>query len=152
MARPAKSVKVKSGDISTADAEVRAGIEDKLRGEAQPPEPPPHLSDAQRELFEFIVGGLVNAEILGRLDVFVLESTVVAIDRLREINRMIDADLSLLANNGLQSARAKYQRDLWRGCSELCLSPQARAKIGGLAAQKAKEAKDPLVAAMMDDD
>ena len=48
--------------------------------------------------------------------------------------------------------RQKYQSDLWRGCNELCLSPQARAKIGSLAAQKQKKEKDPLLAALSDDD
>ncbi|UQT47483.1 hypothetical protein M5E87_21265 [Flavonifractor plautii] len=87
--------------------------------------------------------GLAAGEILGRMDVFALESTAVAVDRLRTINGMIDEDPDLLLNSALQSSRAKYQSDLWRGCSELCLSPQARAKLGGLAAQKAKESRDP---------
>ena len=86
------------------------------------------------------------------MDVFALESTAVAVDRLRTINGMIDEDPDLLLNSALQSSRAKYQSDLWRGCSELCLSPQARAKLGGLAAQKAKESRDPLVEALGADD
>ena len=96
--------------------------------------------------------GLAESEILGRLDVFVLESTAVAIDRLRAINNMIDANPQLIINTALQNSRAKYQSDLWRGCNELCLSPQARAKIGNLAAQKQKEKKDPLMAALSEDD
>ena len=91
-------------------------------------------------------------EILGKLDVFVLESTAVAVDRLRIINGMIDENPDLLLSTALQNNRAKYQSDLWRGCSELCLSPQARAKLGGLAAQKAKESKDPLLEALRPDD
>ena len=65
---------------------------------------------------------------------------------------MIDADHELIANATVQNSRAKYQSDLWRGCNELCLSPQARAKLGGMAAQKQKESKDPLLAALSDDD
>ena len=106
----------------------------------------------QAEIFRFIVDGLAAGEILGRMDVFALESTAVAVDRLRTINGMIDEDPDLLLNSALQSSRAKYQSDLWRGCSELCLSPQARAKLGGLAAQKAKESRDPLVEALGADD
>ena len=116
------------------------------------PEPPEGLTVEQREIFQFIVDGLTAGEILGRLDVFVLESTAVAIDRLRSINRMIDEDPRLLLSTALQNSRAKYQSDLWRGCNELCLSPQARAKLGGLAAQKAREKKDPLLEALQDDD
>ena len=142
--RPAKSVKVKTGAIASNDAAVRTSVEDKLRGEAVKPEPPAGLTAGQAEIFRFIV--------LGRMDVFALESTAVAVDRLRTINGMIDEDPGLLLNSALQSSRAKYQSDLWRGCSELCLSPQARAKLGGLAAQKAKESRDPLVEALGADD
>lgn len=152
MARPSKSVRVKTGAIAGDDATIRQDVEDKLRGESAPPEPPENLTAEQREIFQFIVNGLVASDILGRLDVFVLESTAVAIDRLRYINSLIDVNPDMVMHTGLQGARSKYQSDLWRGCNELCLSPQARAKIGSLAAQKQKEKKDPLLAALSDDD
>lgn len=152
MGRPSKSVRVKTGAIAGDDAAIRQDVEDKLRGENVPPEPPVDLTDGQREIFQFIVNGLVASDILGQLDVFVLESTAIAIDRLRYINGLIDADPGFVMHTSLQNARAKYQSDLWRGCNELCLSPQARAKIGSLAAQKQKEKKDPLLAALSDDD
>lgn len=152
MARPSKSVRVKTGAIASDEASLRQDVEDKLRGESATPEPPAGLTDGQREIFQFIVDGLVASDILGRLDVFVLESTAIAIDRLRFINGMIDSEPTMVAHTGLQNARAKYQSDLWRGCNELCLSPQARAKIGSLAAQKQKKEKDPLLAVLSDDD
>ena len=152
MGRPAKSVKVKTGAIASDEAAVRSSVEDKLRGEAVKPEPPDGLTPGQKKIFQFIVDGLAAGEILGKLDVFVLESTAVAVDRLRIINGMIDENPDLLLSTALQNNRAKYQSDLWRGCSELCLSPQARAKLGGLAAQKAKESKDPLLEALRSDD
>ena len=152
MARPAKSVRVKSGAIVKEEAAARLDMEDKLRGAAEKPSPPENMPEDQREVFQFIVDALVESDILGKLDVFVLESTAVAVARLRRINRMVDQDDSLLSDTALQGVRAKYQSDLWRGCSELCLSPQARAKIGNLAAQAAKASKDPLLAAIEDDD
>lgn len=152
MGRPAKSVKVKTGAIASDDESIREDVEDKLRGEAVRPEPPEGLTDSQRKIFQFIVDGLSSGDILGKLDVFVLESTAIAIDRLRFINEMIDEKPELVLSTALQNTRAKYQADLWRGCNELCLSPQARAKLGNLAAQKAKEKKDPLLEALKDDD
>lgn len=152
MGRPAKSVRVKTGVIPNAEAQARRMVEDQVRGAALKPEPPDGLADDQRELFRFIVDELADSGILGKLDVFVLESTAVAVARLRRINGMIDGDDTLLYDTALQGARAKYQSDLWRGCNELCLSPQARAKIGSLAAQAAKEQKDPLAAVLQDDD
>ena len=81
-----------------------------------------------------------------------LESTAVAISRVRQINAMINGNDKLLMEASLQSTRAKYQADMWRGCSELCLSPQARAKIGSLAAQSIKQKEDPLMKAVNADD
>mgnify|MGYP000175509580 CR=1 FL=1 len=50
MARPAKSVKVKSGAIAGDDAAIRQDVENKLRGENTPPAPPACLTDEQREI------------------------------------------------------------------------------------------------------
>ena len=151
MGRPAKSVTVSSGKIGEGEKVARQWVEDQLKG-AGKPEAPSGLTEQQREIFGFIVDGLVESEILGKMDVFVLESTAIAVDRLRAINNMIDTNPQLIINTALQNSRAKYQSDLWRGCNELCLSPQARAKIGGLAAQKQKESKDPLLEVLRDDD
>lgn len=151
MGRPAKSVSVKSGAIAAEDAENRKKTEEAIRGEAIPPDPPEYLTDDQREIFLFICEQLKESGILGKLDVYVLESTAVAIDRIHTINALVDNEPDLLANTALQNSRAKYQSDLWRGCNELCLSPQARAKLGGLAAQQAKKEKDPLLEALNDD-
>lgn len=57
-----------------------------------------------------------------------------------------------LFDSALMGARSRYQSDMWKGCSELCLSPQARAKIGSLAAQAVKQKEDPLLKLLMDDD
>ena len=137
MGRPAKSVTVSSGKIGEGEKVARQWVEDQLKG-AGKPEAPSGLTEQQREIFGFIVDGL--------------ESTAIAVDRLRAINNMIDTNPQLIINTALQNSRAKYQSDLWRGCNELCLSPQARAKIGGLAAQKQKESKDPLLEVLRDDD
>lgn len=152
MARPAKSVKVKSGAISSDEETMRNKIEERLRGEPAEPEPPEHLSDDQKAIFRHIVSELRSSEILNSLDVYVLEFTAVAISRIRQINDMVNDNPRLLADGALQSTRAKHQADMWRGASELCMSPQARAKIGSLAAQTMKQKEDPLLKALMSDD
>lgn len=152
MARPAKSVKIKSGAIAGNEEAIRSEVEDKLRGPAVELIPPSHLSSEQKEIFRYIVDQLRDSDILGRLDVYVLESTSIAIARIRQINGMINDDPALLSDSSLQSTRAKYQTDMWRGANELCLSPQARAKIGSLAAQAAKAKEDPLLKVLSGDD
>lgn len=152
MARPAKSVKVKTGDIAAGEEALRIETEEKLRGKTVELLPPEHLADDQQEIFRYIVEQLRDSDILGRLDVYVLESTAIAIARIRQINRMINDGPALLSDSSLQSTRAKYQTDMWRGANELCLSPQARAKIGSLAAQAAKAKEDPLLKVLENDD
>lgn len=152
MGRPAKSVNVKSGAISKAESTVRAQAESKIRGAAERPNPPKELTKAQAEIFNFVTEELVDSEILGRLDVFVVSSFSIAVSRLQQIEAMVNERPELLFDTAIMGARSKYQNDLWRGCNELCLSPQARAKIGNMAAQAAKAKEDPLLAALRDDD
>mgnify|MGYP002570080309 CR=1 FL=1 len=152
MARPAKSVNVKTGAISSEEENIRKGIESKLRGTSDLPLPPDCLTHEQKVVFQHIVDELRESDILGKLDVYVLESTAVAISRLRKINDMVNDNDNLLFDAKLQNARAKYQSDMWRGANELCLSPQARAKIGSLAAQAVKQKEDPLLKVIGEED
>ena len=152
MGRPAKSVRIKSGAIANDVATARQELEDKIRGETAKLVPPEYFNDDQKDIFRFIVDELADSEILGKLDVFVLESTAVAVSRLRTINEMVNTKEDLMFNTALMGSRAKFQSDLWRGCNELCLSPQARAKIGSLAYQAESARKDPLMEALQDDD
>ena len=70
MARPAKSVKVKSGAIAGDDAAIRQDVENKLRGENTPPAPPACLTDEQREIFWLLSEHtLVPDEIVGRTEI-----------------------------------------------------------------------------------
>ncbi len=152
MSRPAKSVKVKTGAIASSEEALRNEIEERLRGDPAELSPPDHLSEEQKDVFRYIVQELKDSEILSSLDVYVLESTAVAIARVRQINAMINEDPGLLSDSALQGSRSKYQADMWRGANELCLSPQARAKIGSLAAGAAKAKEDPLIKVLSGDD
>ena len=152
MARPAKAAAVSSGKISTEERQLREEIEAGLRGAQDEITPPDYLNEDQKAIFEFVATELADSEILGSLDVFALSSFATAVDRLRQIEGMVNEDPGLLSDTALMGTRAKYQSDLWRGCNELCLSPQARAKISSLAAQAAKKAAaDPLLEALADD-
>lgn len=152
MARPAKAVKVQSQNLTNAEREAREFVENSLKGNGVKLEPPMHLSDGQKKIFMFIVESLSGSGILGSLDVYILTTCAIAIDRLECIEQRVNDDMSLLSDSALMSTKDKYTKDLYRCCNELCLSPQARAKIGSLAAQAAKQKEDPLLKALMDDD
>lgn len=146
MARPAKAISTASGARTKEEIAYREGLETKLKGPGGVPKPPSYLNAKQKRLFRFIVKGLVAADIISNLDEFVIANTALAVDRLREIETMVNDDPNLLFDTKIMGTRAKYETTLWRGCNELCLSPQARAKIGSLAMSKKKDEQDPLLA------
>ena len=106
------------------------------------------LTDGQAEIFDVIVKHCVAAGILSSVDDIALAQFCVAVDRLRTIEMMVNRDNGYLFDSKLMSTRAGYEKTMWRGCNEFCLSPQARAKIGSLAVGKAKDATDPLAEAL----
>lgn len=146
MARPAKAIGTATGARTKEDIAFREAMETKLKGDfAGIPKPPKYLSKNQKKIFRFITEGLASADIVSKMDEFVVTNTAIAVDRLQEIESMINEDISLLLDTKLTQTRAKYESCMWKGCQELCLSPQARAKIGSLAASQRKESADPLI-------
>ena len=148
MARPAKSVKVKTGAATKEELSIRAVVEDKLRGPDCDMEPPEYLTNPQKEIFVFVQELLRSVDMLGRADVYMLSHLAVAIEREAMIDEMINENNELMWDMKLMSAREKYDKQFLRCCSELCLSPAARAKISITAVNAQKDKADPLMAAI----
>lgn len=116
-----------------------------MRGASDKLEPPGWLNDRQQDIFRYVVSEMEAGGILGNVDVFVLTQFSVAVERLEEIERSVNQDQSTLYDKALMAAKTKYTDDFKTGLRELSLSPQSRAKLGGMAlAQKQKEA-DPVL-------
>ena len=148
MGRPCKNIAMKVGHHAAAENEARLEEEKKLKGNSDKIKPGKYLSTKQKRIFNTIVKELEAANILGNLDVYVLETTVIAIDRLQEIEKLINEDINKLWDKSLMTSKEKYTKDLWRGCNELSLSPQSRAKLGNLN-YLAKESKDDPLAKIL---
>lgn len=146
MARPSKSARVLHPKSQTKD-EINARIEteDKLKGGFEKLEPSNRLNANQKKIFRYIVAELKPSKILGNLDSFMLEVGAIAIDRLQNIEKEINRDFTLIYNKELMSAKSKYTHDFLKFCNETCLSPQSRAKMGIMAANKKLEDQDPLL-------
>jgi len=149
MGRPAKAVTVATGARTKEEISQRLEIEKTLRGDGGVPVCPGWLTPEQAGIFEMIVHEFAAAELLASLDAISLASFCVAVDRLQYIEMAVNEDPGLLQNRDLMNARRGYESTMWRGCTEFCLSPQARAKIGSLAVSARKEAEDPLAAALL---
>ncbi len=145
MARPAKSVNTMSKNLTKEEKEIRAKTEEKLKGGADKISPPKHLNKEQKKIFRNIVKELEGSEILGNLDIYILSTCSIALDRMQEIEKTINENPSLIRDKDLRLANDKYTKDFFRCCNELSLSPQSRAKIGNLSLQKQQEEQDPLL-------
>lgn len=150
MARPAINVSVMSKHLTKEEKTRRLERENASKGNRDKILPPTYLSEKQVEIFNYIVDELEESEILGNLDVFILATCAISIDRLQEIESKINEKFSLIANNTIMAAKDKYSKDFYRCCNELSLSPQSRAKLANMNQNKKED--DPLLNALKDDE
>lgn len=153
MARPCKSIEAQSRHNSKEDIEKRKDTEEKLKGLADKVEfPPEYLTKEQKLIYKEIVNELKASQILSNLDIYILSSCSIAIDRLQYIEEIINKNPRALMNKDLMSAKDKYNKDFYRCCNELSLSPQSRAKFGSLSLKANEKEEDPLIKALKGDD
>lgn len=145
MARPCKSVKTMSKNLTKEEKVVRESTEQLIRGGADKISPPKHLNARQKKIFKYIVKELEASQILGNLDIYVLSQAAIAIDRLQEIEKMINEDTTRMFDKEVLAAKDKYTKDFFRCCNELSLSPQSRAKLGNINLQVKQQQEDPLL-------
>lgn len=148
MARPAKSAEMRTGHMTKAEREGREIAQNAVKGKDDKIKPPAHLTKDQRAIFKRIVAELKESGILSNLDVYVLGNCAIAIDRVREYDRMIVDDPKLLLDKDAIRNRNTCVSEFYRCCNELCLSPQARAKIGAANLVKRQAAADPIAQAL----
>ena len=129
MARPAKSVSVSDGKISNEEKEKRLKMEKSLKGASDKIRASKYLTKSQKKIFKNIVKELESSKILGNLDVYILNQASIAIDRLQMLDQKANNDVNLLMDKDFKSAHDMYTKQFFRCCNELCLSPQARARL-----------------------
>ena len=153
MARPCKSAKVLT-ECSQTKEEIQERIEneEKLKGKADKISPPDYLNENQKELFNYIKNELEESNLLSNLDIYILSTCVIAIDRLQNLECMLNKNNKLMFRSEFMSAKDKYTKDLYRCCNELSLSPQSRAKLANINIQSQENKQDPLLSALRDDD
>lgn len=153
MARPCKNIEAQSRHNSKEEIEKRKEAENKLKGLADKIEfPPEYLNEAQKRIYREIFEELKASQILSNLDIYILASCSIAIDRLQYIETIINKNPKAIMNKELMSAKDKYNKEFYRCCNELSLSPQSRAKFGSLALQAKEKEEDPLIKALKGDD
>lgn len=148
MARPAKSVTMKTGLMTKEEINKRLEAEARLKGHADKITAPSYLTLAQKKIFNFIVKNLEASGILGNLDVYVLAQTAITIDRIQECEKSINEnglfDYEGKANPAVK-VKESYMKEFFRMCNELSLSPQARAKLANMNFKAETNEADPLL-------
>ena len=146
MARPCKSIETSTGKIGKEAIKARQEAEDNLRGSSDNIKAPSYLSPSQKKIFNNIIKELKSSGILGNLDIYILATGSIAIDRLQDIESLINENINKLSDKNLMAAKEKYTKDFFRCCTELSLSSQSRAKISNLNIQAKQAEADPLLA------
>lgn len=153
MGRPCKVISSQSRHNTKAEIEKRQQVEENIKGKSDKiKQAPKHLNESQVKIYNYIVNELADTEILNNLDVYMLTTCSVAVDRLTYIEDLINKKPAALLNQKVMSAKDKYTKDLYRCCNELSLSPQSRAKLGSLALTNKEKKEDPLLKALLEDD
>lgn len=145
MPRPAKPIELQSKHNTKADIQQRKSVQNSLKGDNACIVPPYKLSDSQLNIFNKIRDVYDNVGLIGELDVYTLAEGAVVIDRLQQLEMMINDNPELLTDKDIMSIRKGYTQDYYRLCNELGLSPQSRAKLGSLSLQKDKQNNDILL-------
>ena len=142
----AKAVSLVQGNLTEKEIVARKEAEQKLKGKNDKLVAPTHLNKVQKKLFDDVVEELKVADILGNIDTHLVGEFVVAIDRLRAIEAMINDDIELLKDKNLMSSKSKYSQIFFRCCNELSISVSGRAKLAQMNIKKAEDEEDPILA------
>lgn len=148
MARPSKSVETMSKHLTKDEIRIRSENQNKLKGNSDNIIPSQELNENQLFLFDFIKDELRESGILSNLDTFILTKCVISIDRLQYIEKIINNKPQAILNKDLMSAKDKYDKDFYRCCNELSLSPQSRAKIANINKEAIDKEEDQVIRAL----
>lgn len=145
MPRPAKPVKTSVKHNTKKDIETRITVEDTFAKDKMVSVPPEDWSPERKAIFKWLYEYLEPTGVLCALDKYTFFQACVIIDRLNQLDKLIDIDG--VGDKELRICRSDYFKQYLNICSELCLSPAARAKMGTLVANKSKD-EDPLLSAL----
>lgn len=152
MARPSKPVDLQTCHLTQEEKEARQEAEARLKGGNDKIKPPSHLTKEQKKIFKYIVKEMEASDILANLDIYILSTVVIAIDRMQIIDRMVNKKPELLIDRKLLATRKDSESAFFRACTELGLSPTARSRIANINVQAQINADDPVLKALEDDD
>lgn len=146
MGRPPLHPEFREGEYTKEDIEVRTKVKEMFGADVTKDlKPSSRLNANQKKLFLEIKHHIENVGIHGDIDAHMLETCAIAIDRLQNIEKMINADFDRIRDRELMAAKSKYTADFIKGVEFFGMAPTARAKFGSLLTAKKEQEKDPLL-------
>lgn len=147
MVRPAKPITLQTRNNTRKEKTARLEAEQKLRGTYTKVTAPTGLTPKQKTIFKHILAELEKTDLLSNLDVYILETCVVAIDKIRNAEKIMNTNPLLSDEYKLAiRLRESYTKDFFRCCNELgVISPTARARLSNIATQHEQKATDPVL-------
>lgn len=147
MSRPPKNPDLLVGNsVSKEDKEIRNKVKEMFGAAVTKNiKPPSRLNTNQKKLFNMIKEHIENVGVYGDIDVQMLETTAIAIDRLQNIEKLINQDFDMIRDRELMQAKSKYTTDFLKGVEFFGMAPTARAKFGSLVANNKAKEQDPLL-------
>lgn len=146
MPKKAKPTAINKKHLTKAEKEAREQAENIITADL-PPEPPPDLSDERKNIYRFIYNALNDSGLIKGLDIETILQACITIDRLHEIDRLIDTEG---INKNLLSLKDTLFKQYLKIADLLCMSPSARAKLGTLTTRQQEQ--DPLIELLNDMD
>jgi P27 family predicted phage terminase small subunit len=147
MGRPPKNTKLLDSNGTTKEENAARGLVEDLFGAelTKDLKPSNRLNANQKKIFNHIIEHYKHIGVLGDVDAHMLETTAIAIDRLQNIEKLINQDFERGLDRELMAMKSKYTADFMKGVEMFGMSPSSRAKFGVMAAQAKKEEADPLL-------
>lgn len=136
--------------LTAREKQIRKNVENKLKVKSDKLKPPDYLNEEQKIIFNDLLENLLPTDILSNLDQTTLEQAAIIIDRLKQVDKQLNEPANIFNINST-NIRQKYFLQYLKICSELALSPAARAKMGAMIADDKDKEKDPLMKAMKGD-
>lgn len=150
MAKRATHVSETRKHLTKAEKKARSKAEKKLQGDSDNIVPDEPLTEAQLDIFKKTTSELLERGIASNLDAPVITQYSRCYDRLNQIERYLDENKDALFDNKLMTIQDKVYKQYIKYCSELCLTPQSRAKMSTTATPN--EEVDPLASLLSDFD
>lgn len=158
MVRPRKPAQVKAGKSETKEhLNERSKVEEQMAGNNDRIKDVPETLDSLgKEYYKILIGDLSEAAFLSNLDIPLLTQTADCLSKMQQADEIIDEDGIMYVTydkmgnkipkeHPMVGTKQKYLNQYRALCTQLGLSPSARASLSEMKVQAAKNEEDPVL-------